>query len=128
MPYIIHRAQLQEGSGTPDGLKRYPLVRGDVENKIEAGIELNVLAPHQMTPTHYHSGCEHYVFIVRGLGNMVIEGETHPVATSYLVAIDPGEKHSLQNLGDRDIEYLEFFVPQSGAKEIETIYFNEVNP
>jgi len=128
MPYIIHREQLQETRGTPDGLKRYPLVRGDVENKIEAGVELNVLAPHSMTPMHYHSGCEHYVFIVRGQGNVIIEGETHPVAPSYLIAIDPGEKHSLQNPGDSDLEYLEFFVPQNNTTEIETINLNEVNP
>ena len=117
MPYIVHREELQPDTQVA-GWNQIKLMSDEITVELDADLELNVLAPNAATPCHYHSGCEHYIFIVKGQGELILEDGPHPVATGYLVAIDSDEHHALKNVGQADLESLEFFVPGSGTTTI----------
>ena len=117
MPYIVHREELQPASQAA-GWNQIKLMNDEIAAELDAGLELNVLAPNAATPSHYHVGCEHYMFIVKGQGELILVDGPHSVATGYLIAIDSDERHALKNVGRDDLEYLEFFVPGSGTTTI----------
>lgn len=117
MPYIIHREELQPATQMA-GWNQINLMNDEIAAELDAGLELNILAPDAATPYHYHTGCEHYMFIVKGQGELMLEDGSHSVATGYLIAIDSDEHHALKNVGQDDLEYLEFFVPGSGTTTI----------
>jgi len=117
MPYIAHREELQPAMQTA-GWNQIKLMNDEIAAELDADLELNVLAPNAATPRHYHTGCEHYIFIVKGQAELILEDGPQAVATGYLIAIDSEEHHALKNVGQDDLEYLEFFVPGSGATTI----------
>ena len=117
MPHIVHRDDIKPLVG-PEGWQRLDLVGGGVSAELDAGLELSILAPNATTPRHYHTNCEHYLFIVTGDGQLLLDDGAHDIAQGYLVAIDPEERHALRNTSDTDLEYLEFFVPRHAMQTI----------
>lgn len=117
MPYFIHREELQPTSRNP-GWQQLDLMNGEIAAELDAKLKLDILAPGAATPRHYHSGCEHYMFIVKGEGQLILEDGVYPVTTGYVIAIEPEEHHALRNVGPDHLECLEFFVPGTGATNI----------
>ncbi len=118
MPHIIHREQLQSRETATPGWRRFDLMNDDVAAVLDAGFELSVLASQQATPLHYHTGCEHYMFILHGQGSLTVEGQVSQVSSGYFISVEPGERHAVRNDGAEDFEYLEFIVPRTGATTV----------
>ena len=57
------------------------------------------LAPGCSTREHYHPRTEEIYYITHGHGRMRIEGELREVKPGDAIAIPPGQKHKLWNLG-----------------------------
>ena len=118
MPYIVHRESLEPTSTDTAGWLQFELMNAATAAELDAELKLNILAPQMTTPRHYHTGCEHYIFIVKGRGELLLADGAHPVARGYMIAIDPEERHALRNVDEANLEYLEFFVPGRGATTI----------
>jgi mannose-6-phosphate isomerase-like protein (cupin superfamily) len=58
------------------------------------------------TQEHYHARAEEIYFILAGVGQMRIEGETQAVMPGDAVAIPPGKKHKLFNTGTEVLRLL----------------------
>ena len=58
------------------------------------------------TQEHYHPQAEEIYFITSGAGRMRIEGETREVGVGDAIAIPPGQKHKLWNIGDETLKLL----------------------
>ncbi len=58
------------------------------------------------TQEHYHVRTEEIYYITHGIGRMRIEGETHEVQVGDAVAILPGQKHKLWNIGHETLRLL----------------------
>ena len=58
------------------------------------------------TQEHYHPKAEEIYFITHGTGQMRIENELHEVNTGDAIAIPPGKKHKLWNIGTETLRLL----------------------
>lgn len=60
----------------------------------------------QSTEEHYHSVAEEIYYVLEGRGRMRIEGEEQIVESGDGIAILPGKRHRLMNIGDKDLVFL----------------------
>ena len=58
------------------------------------------------TQEHYHPKAEEIYFITSGTGRMRIENETQEVKAGDAIAIPPGKKHKLWNIGTEPLTLL----------------------
>jgi mannose-6-phosphate isomerase-like protein (cupin superfamily) len=58
------------------------------------------------TAPHFHPRTEEIYFITDGLGRMQVEDEIRKVAVGDAVAIPPGARHQITNIGDRPLRFL----------------------
>lgn len=58
------------------------------------------------TLEHYHKTTEEIYYITEGTGKMVIEGEERIVRTGDAIAILPGKRHKIWNIGDNVLKIL----------------------
>ena len=64
------------------------------------------LAPGTSTREHYHPKAEEIYYITQGAGRIRIEGEVREVKAGDAIAIPPGQKHKLWNLGNDTLRLL----------------------
>ena len=58
------------------------------------------------TQEHYHARAEEIYFITAGTGRMRIEGDVREVTAGDAIAIPPGKKHKLWNIGNDTLKLL----------------------
>ena len=58
------------------------------------------------TQEHYHPKCEEIYYITHGQGRMRIEGELREVGPGDAIAIPPGQKHKIWNIGQETLRLL----------------------
>lgn len=71
------------------------------------------------TQEHYHPNTEEIYYITQGTGRMRIEGEMREVGPGDAIAISPGQKHKLWNLGTETLRLLCCCAP--GYEDSDTI-------
>ena len=65
-----------------------------------------VLPVGRQTQAHYHPVTEEISYILSGLGLMAIECEVREVHTGDGIAIPPGLRHQIRNIGTQDLVFL----------------------
>lgn len=63
------------------------------------------------TEEHFHATSEEIYYIISGIGEMQVEGESFPVRAGDAIALLPGEKHKIWNRGESDLVFLCMCVP-----------------
>ncbi len=58
------------------------------------------------TLEHFHPVCEEIYYITQGVGRMRIEGELRDVKVGDAIAIPPGQKHKIWNVGGEILHLL----------------------
>ena len=86
---------------TKDGSTIRELHRSDAQSLAEATLE-----PDQATERHYHRATEEIYFVVKGSGDMEVDGEHKRIAVGDAVLIPPGAWHSLHNNGTSELRIL----------------------
>jgi mannose-6-phosphate isomerase-like protein (cupin superfamily) len=69
------------------------------------------LHPGRETEEHFHATSEEIYYIISGTGRMRIEEEEREVGPGDGIAILPGRKHKLWNIGEGDLVFLCICVP-----------------
>jgi mannose-6-phosphate isomerase-like protein (cupin superfamily) len=77
------------------------------------------LAPGTSTREHFHPRAEESYYITHGKGQMRIEGELREVQPGDAIAIPPGKKHKLWNLGQDTLQLLCCCAP--GYEDTDTV-------
>ena len=62
-------------------------------------------------PYHVHDKEEEMMFIYKGRGVAVVEGETFPLEPETMVFIPPGIKHQFKNTGAEPLSFAFFYAP-----------------
>ncbi|MGV9865469.1 cupin domain-containing protein [Rhodococcus koreensis] len=68
--------------------------------------EHNRLAPGAAIGEHVHTRTEEIYFIVSGAGRMTLDGETREVGPGDLAMTPLNGRHSIENIGDTDLEFI----------------------
>jgi len=86
---------------TKDGSTIRELHHTEAQSLAEATLE-----PDQATERHYHRVSEEIYFVVKGSGDMEIDGEHKRIAVGDAVLIPPGAWHTLWNNGTSELRIL----------------------
>jgi mannose-6-phosphate isomerase-like protein (cupin superfamily) len=86
---------------TKDGSTIRELHRTAAQSLAEATLE-----PDQATERHYHRLSEEIYFVVKGSGDLEIDGEHRRIAVGDAALIPPGAWHSLHNNGTSELRIL----------------------
>jgi mannose-6-phosphate isomerase-like protein (cupin superfamily) len=63
------------------------------------------------TEEHYHATSEEIYFIMRGMGEMTVAEKEFRVEPGDAVALPPGTRHKIKNVGNEDLMFLCICVP-----------------
>ena len=58
------------------------------------------------TEPHFHPLCEEIYYVLEGAGRMQVEDDVRPVDVGDAIAIPPGARHQITNIGDRVLKFL----------------------
>jgi mannose-6-phosphate isomerase-like protein (cupin superfamily) len=86
---------------TKDGSTIRELHHTDAQSLAEATLE-----PDQATERHYHRLSEEIYFVLKGSGDMEVDGEHKRIAVGDAVLIPPGAWHTLHNNGTSELRIL----------------------
>jgi mannose-6-phosphate isomerase-like protein (cupin superfamily) len=86
---------------TKDGSTIRELHRTPAQSLAEATLE-----PDQATERHYHRLSEEIYFVLKGSGDMEVDGEHGRIAVGDAVLIPPGAWHTLHNNGTSELRIL----------------------
>lgn len=90
-----------EAFRTKDGSTIRELHHTAVQSLAEATLE-----PDEATERHYHRRSEEVYFVVKGSGELEVDGETRTVRPGDAVLIPPGAWHTLVNTGSSELRIL----------------------
>lgn len=62
--------------------------------------------PGQLTAPHFHKQTEEIYYILRGQGQMTIDGQQRIVGPGDAIAIPPGAVHTILNSGSEQLVFL----------------------
>jgi mannose-6-phosphate isomerase-like protein (cupin superfamily) len=86
---------------TKDGSTIRELHASEAQSLAEATLE-----PDQATERHYHRLSEEIYVVVKGSGELEVDGETQTIRPGDAVLIPPGAWHSLVNTGSSELRIL----------------------
>jgi mannose-6-phosphate isomerase-like protein (cupin superfamily) len=86
---------------TKDGSAIRELHHTDAQSLAEATLE-----PGQATQRHHHRATEEIYFVVKGSGELEVDGQTRHVRPGDAVLIPPGAWHTLVNDGTSELRIL----------------------
>ena len=64
------------------------------------------LPPGGATQPHYHPRAEEIYYLLEGRGRMHLEGEVREVGPGDAIAIPPGQRHQITNIGEGTLRFL----------------------
>jgi mannose-6-phosphate isomerase-like protein (cupin superfamily) len=91
---------------TADGSEIRELLNAQNSSIRNQSLAEATLAPNAITYEHYHPQSEEIYYILQGEGKMFLAGEERVVAAGDAIAIPPGQKHKIANLGDIPLVFL----------------------
>ena len=86
-------------------------------NAFEVGEQM--LCPGAMIVPHAHSHNEEVLLVTRGSGQVMVDGELHPIETGSLTFVGRWVTHSFINSGDEDMHILAILTPP--VRELEPL-------
>lgn len=76
-------------------------------------------------PAHSHPNGAEIIYIIRGKGQVLVDGEKGDVREGIAVLFPQGSVHMLRNTGDEEMKVVCFFTPPSDLSTYE--FFDEVS-
>jgi mannose-6-phosphate isomerase-like protein (cupin superfamily) len=67
---------------------------------------------------HAHEKEEEVMFIYRGKGALLVEGETFPLEPETLIFMPPGIRHELKNAGSETLSLVWFYAPPGPEQNV----------
>jgi mannose-6-phosphate isomerase-like protein (cupin superfamily) len=97
----VQSVERVEAFVTKDGSTIRELHHTQAQSLAEATLE-----PGQATERHYHRAGEEIYFVLKGQGEMELDGETRFLRPGDAVLIPPGAWHTLENNGTSELRIL----------------------
>ena len=122
MARVFTRAELPRFESTRDTRDRLDLATENVPVAARAlRADRIVYHPGDTAAAHFHKGCSHVFYVLRGTGVAHLGGEWHRLRPGSVAAVEPGEAHWFENDGDEDFAFVEFWSPPP----TKTVWVNE---
>lgn len=86
---------------------------------------IRVAPGEKVRPAHSHPQGEEIIYIIRGSGRVLVDGEVDTVEPGTAVLFPQGKIHMLQNTGQDEMKVACFFAPGTGLDNYR--FFDEVD-
>jgi uncharacterized cupin superfamily protein len=86
---------------------------------------IRVAPGEKVRPAHAHPNGEELIYVIRGSGRVVVDGEVAAVKEGAAVLFPQGSVHMLQNTGGEDMKVICFFAPPSNLSTYK--FFDDVD-
>ncbi|MBD0742684.1 cupin domain-containing protein [Streptomyces sp. CBMA152] len=108
----VHEPADVHGVHAAEGLSRWTCLarRTGLHGRWEA-VEWAWLPPGGVSGEHRHSRTEELYFVLRGRGEITLDGRAHPVRPGTAVLTALGRRHALRNTGRRPLSWLVIEIP-----------------
>ncbi|MEU5431989.1 cupin domain-containing protein [Streptomyces sp. NPDC020719] len=108
----VHEPADVHGVHAAEGLSRWTCLarRTGLHGRWEA-VEWAWLPPGGVSGEHRHSRTEELYFVLRGRGEITLDGRAHPVRPGTAVLTALGRRHALRNTGRRPLSWLVIEMP-----------------
>ena len=100
--YVVRHGDEVDGVDCPCGLSRRILTRKDSD-----AASLHVVRIKRDSEIHYHKVRTEFYYVLRGEGQMYLDGDVVPVRQGHAIAIPPGVTHRARG----DLEILNVVIP-----------------
>ena len=124
---ILHESEITEISH-PGRMMRWLVDENSLQADNMSVCVIRVAPGETVRPAHSHPLGEELIYIIKGSGKVMIEGEVGPVREGTAVLFEKGKVHMLRNSGDTEMKVICFFAPATGVenyKMYEDIEFPE---
>jgi quercetin dioxygenase-like cupin family protein len=112
MAKLISKNQLPHLHSTRDTRDRLDLVKPDMPlGATHLSADRITYHPGDTAAQHYHTGCYHLFYILRGEGLMYVDGDSHRLKPGMVAVVAPGETHWFENDRDENFTFVEFWAP-----------------
>ncbi len=109
---LIHESDVEE-LALPGRHLRWLVNAERVGAKYLSVCVIRVAPGEKVRPAHAHPNGEELIYIMRGSGRVVVDGEVAPVKEGTAVLFPQGSVHMLQNTGGGEMKVICFFAPPS---------------
>ena len=109
----IRKEDIKEPFVDSKGEKIYELI-GFPERSggsVKHSFAYDVIPPGCSSKLHYHPQDEETYYILKGSGNIVIDGKEHTVKPGDTIFIQPPEQHQIFSTGETDLEFIVVCAP-----------------
>jgi quercetin dioxygenase-like cupin family protein len=86
---------------------------------------IRVAPGEKVRPAHSHPHGEEIIYIIRGSGRVLVDGEVDTVAPGTAVLFPQGKVHMLHNTGDEEMKVACFFAPSTNLENYR--FFEDVD-
>ena len=70
-----------------------------------------IVYPNGTVPVHSHQMVESYT-VLKGKGEVTVNGECQPIQAGELVYMEPGNEHGIRNTGSEDMHLMFVYAPK----------------
>jgi len=109
----IHEDDVAE-LGLPGRMMRWLVSKDAVPAKNCSVCVIRVAPGEKVTPAHSHPNGEEVIYIMTGLGRVLVAGEVRQVSAGTAVLFPQGAVHMLHNTGSEEMKVVCFFAPATG--------------
>jgi mannose-6-phosphate isomerase-like protein (cupin superfamily) len=109
MAYIFHQDELPKLISVTPGRERVFFVSKELTGMDDMLAGIMRYKKGAASPYHYHENCEHFYFIIDGVGMVETPGGVREVRSGDLIFFQAGDKHRLRAL--EPLFYFEFQAP-----------------
>lgn len=116
---VVHLAEAATGPlPVPGGGGTYRILIDEPTTGARAfSLLVNEIRPGGAGRLHAHE-VEHGMYIIRGRGRFVLEGEPYAVEAGAAVFVPPHAHHSLSCEGDEPLQYVVIYAPGGAEQEL----------
>ena len=112
MARVLARHELPAFASLRDTRDRLDLVTENVPVGAEAiKADRIVYQPGDTAAAHYHVGCLHVFYVLRGRGLAYVAGEARRLETGAVHVVEPGLVHWFENDTDEEFAFVELWSP-----------------
>lgn len=120
----IHETDIEE-LDLPGRHLRWLVTPENLNSKHLSVCVIRVAAGEKVRPAHSHPQGEEVIYIIKGSGRVLVNGEVSPVRAGSVVLFPQGEVHMLHNTGDEEMKVICFFAPSTSLDNYK--FFEDVD-
>jgi quercetin dioxygenase-like cupin family protein len=112
---VVHEDDV-EALGLPGRQLRWLVANSALPSDYCSTCVIRVAPGDKVRPAHSHPNGEEVIYIIRGSGRVLVEGEVQPVREGTTVLFPRGAVHMLHNTGAEEMKVVCFFAPPTGLE------------